>query len=320
MIKYKIVIILVNYNGFDDTLKCIISIKKTNIDLPYIVVVDNASNSNENLESLRKEYPHLKIIYNNQNIGFGRANNTGIMWSKKNIDFEFILLLNNDTIIKKNTISELIKPFELDKSIGITTGKIFYEGNKDIIWYGGGKLDQNKFWPKIDDFNKTPTIKGAQNSKYVTFISGCLMMFNKSAINLLKGFDHKFFMYCEDLELSVRALKKGVKMYYNSNSVIYHKVQGSFNNDTFKSIVPKNPNLKFLFFNMKKNQYMCILMHCSGLQIIIVLINYHLTIFLKLLKYLFYFRFDMVGTVLSLFWWNTKFTIKHLRNKNEKQN
>ena len=109
-------------------------------------------------------------------------------------------------------------------------------------------------------------------------------------------------------------------MYYTTESVIYHKVQGSLKNDTHKSIVPKNPNLKFLFLNMKKNQYMCILMRCSGFQLIIVLINYHLSILLKLFKYLFYFRFDMIGAVISLFWLNTKFTIKHLRNKNEKQN
>ena len=320
MIKATTVIILVNYNGYRDTKECIQSIKASEAKLPFIVLVDNNSSNSKKLNYLKKIYSKLHIIYNEKNEGFGVANNIGIKWAQEYLDFEYLLLLNNDTLLGPNAVKELITPFGLDESIGLTTGKIFYEGNRDIIWYGGGNLDTNNIWPKIDDFNNIQSTKGAQTSKYVTFISGCLMMFNKSSINLLKGFDNKFFMYCEDLEISLRALKLGLKMYYTTESVIYHKVQGSLKNDTFKSIVPKNPNLKFLFLNMKKNQYICILMHCSGLQIIIVLFNYHLSILLKLFKYLFYLRFDMVGTILSLFWLNIKFTIKHLRNKNEKQN
>ena len=263
MIVVETVIVLVNYNGYQDTLECIKSINKTAGQLPFIVLVDNASKNAKELECLKKEYAQLFIIYNQENLGFGRANNIGIKWAKENIDFKYLLLLNNDTLIENNTIVELIKPFATDEAIGITTAKTFYESDREIIWYGGGDINYKRGWPRICDYNSLASEEGANKSKYVSFVSGCCMMFTKKSMALIKGFDEDFFMYCEDLELCMRASKLELKLYYNADSVVYHKVQGSLQNtlNEVKGMNALNPNLEFLFYNMKTNQYKAVKKH-----------------------------------------------------------
>lgn len=298
MIKNKTVIILVNYNGFEDTRDCIRSIKKSAGELPYIIVVDNASNDCKGLELLRKEYELLKLIYNKENIGFGRANNLGIRWAQEHLEFEFLLLLNNDTLIEPETIEYLIEPFYKDPHIGVTTGKTMYEGKRDIVWYGGGEINYRRGWPKIADYNNVATEEGANKSKYVSFISGCTMMFSKDSISTIKGFDEIFFMYCEDLELCISAIKKGYKLFYQSKSVIYHKVQGSLkgNSKNIKDNHPKSPNLSFLFYNMKTNQFLTFKKHLSGYNYFYFIVIYYLNFFIDVVKILLNKRFDMLGT------------------------
>lgn len=257
MVEKLFCVILVNYNGFNDTQACLQSIIHTQGELPLVVLVDNASTEDADLEDLHQVYPKLKIIYNQENIGFGRANNVGIQWAQENLEFEFLLLLNNDTLIEPDTLFYLQEAFKANPEIGITTGKTLYEGNRDLVWYGGGDINYKRGWPKIADYNQKPTPEGADKAKYVSFVSGCVMLFTKESITTLKGFDEDFFMYCEDLELCMRAKKQGVKLYYEPRAVIYHKVQGSIKNKNMEAIGmrPKNPNLEFLFFHMKSNQY-----------------------------------------------------------------
>ncbi|NJB72641.1 hypothetical protein GGR42_003132 [Saonia flava] len=296
--KHKVIIVLVNYNSFNDTSACIKSINEVNGEKPFVVLVDNNSRDKENLKNLPSVYKNIKILFNEANIGFGRANNMGIKWALKNLNFEYILLLNNDTLIEPNTISWLIEPYLEDSSIGITTGKTFYEANREIVWYGGGEINYLRGWPKIANYNQLPSDEGANQSRYVSFISGCTMMFSKNSINKIKGFDDDYFMYCEDLELCIRAKKMGYKLFYESNAIIYHKVQGStkMGNNEFTGDHPKNPNLAFLFYHMKTNQYLTFKKHLKGYKRFKFKIVYWMEFTYKALRYLLCQRFDMLET------------------------
>lgn len=250
----KLVIILVNYNGFEDTRNCLKSIKASSKSgqLPFVVLVDNASR--ESLNGIDEYYPHMEVIYNRENVGFGRANNQGIRWAQEHLDFSYLLLLNNDTLVTAGSFEAMIEAFELDNRIAISTCKTMYESKRDIVWYGGGEINYRRGWPSITDFNKPATTEGADKSRYVSFASGCVMMFSAESIGKLKGFDDDFFMYCEDLELCLRALKEGCKIYYSSEGTIYHKVQGSSKGkNEVTGYSAKNPNLVFLFSNMQVN-------------------------------------------------------------------
>ena len=296
----KIVIILVNYNGYKDTKACLESIKLTKGDKPFIVLVDNASTEEKDLKNLNELYPRFKLIENTQNVGFGRANNIGIKWAQENIDFEYLLLLNNDTLIEPCTILSLIKAFQKDSTIGITTGKTLYEGNREIIWYGGGFINFKRGWPKIIDFGKKATSEGANKSKYITFISGCTMMFTKKSIEKLNGFDENFFMYCEDLELSMRAVKVGFKLWYCSDAIIYHKVQGSFSEKGIGGFNKNNKRLAFLFYHMKKNQWITMKKHLNNSQFNKFIFFYWSEILYRTVYFILWMRVDLIKVTFKI--------------------
>jgi len=299
--KKQVVIILVNYNGFNDTLACLKSINKNDGEKPYVVLVDNNSKDKQYLRNLHKVYDNLHIIPNDENVGFGSANNLGIKWAQQNLEFNYLLLLNNDTLIEPNTISCLINPFYKDPSIGITTGKILYEDNRDIVWYGGGKINYLKGWPSIIDYNNKPTDVGANLSRFVDFVSGCVMMFTSKSLNILKGFDEDIFMYSEDLELSMRAKKKNIKCWYESNAIIYHKVQGSFPKKGIPGFNKSNPNLPFLFYHIKKNQWIVMQKHLGTRHFILFNCLYWSELFYRLLFFISWGRLDLIRTT-GLIW------------------
>jgi len=300
---HKVVIVLVNYNSFEDTKLCLLSMRVTEGDLPFVVLVDNASLENRNLEELHEIYPKLKLILNKKNLGFGVANNIGINWLQNNIDFEYILLLNNDTTIESDTLRKLIEPFNIDPKIGITTGRIMYESKRDIVWYGGGFINYKLGFPKIDDINMIASNERAKLSKYVSFISGCTMMFSKDSIERLVGFDSNYFMYCEDLELCMRAEKMNIKLFYESESIIYHRVNGSSKSEDVSptGVNPKNPNAFFLYKHIRTNQYYTMRKHLSLIQFLIFNVFFFLVIIKTIIKMALYKRFDVFKYTFQIF-------------------
>jgi GT2 family glycosyltransferase len=283
-----VVVILVNYNSLSHTTECIQSLSQSSIK-PFIVVIDNNSSDAEFLKSYGIEYDYgCHIIFNEENIGFGRANNTGIQWALHNIKFDYLLLLNNDTVVEKDALERLVNAFKFNPAIAITTSKIMYHYNKNLVWYGGGDINKKKCWPIIYDFNKEATTNGANKPKYATFVSGCVMMFSRSSIEKMKGFDDDFFMYCEDLELSIRTIREGYKMYYEPRSVIFHKVQASSANkeNNATGYNAKNPNLKFLFYNMQVNLWKAYRKNVKGIFFLRFCVIYFIDFILKNLKFI----------------------------------
>lgn len=253
MESYEVVFVLVNYNGLEDTRACLESLK-TVLENHLIVLVDNASDDCDEVHALQAEFKSLIVLGNKRNLGFGVANNVGIQWAQENTNFRYICLLNNDTIVTPNFLLPLKEAFSIDPEIGMTTGKIMYLNNDQIVWYGGGEIDYQRGWPRIVDFNVRATAEGANRSRYVSFASGCLMMFTRESIGKLKGFDQRFFMYCEDLELSIRVGEMGMSIYYEAESVIFHRVQGAQQNDGVSLLQADDPRYEFVFVNMRANQ------------------------------------------------------------------
>lgn len=289
-----VTIVLVNYNGFSDTALCLKSLSEltSNVEVS-LVLVDNASKNASRLEELKDTNQNLHIIYNQENVGFGRANNIGIKWAKEHLNFDYLCLLNNDTIVEPDFLEHLIEPFLRDSEIGITTGKIYYESNRDVVWYGGADIDPIRGWPKVLDYNQPASENGADRPRYVSFVSGCLMFFSKASINTLRGFDEQFFMYCEDLELCLRATDAHLRMYYEPRCKIYHKVQGSSNSESV-GMRASNPNLGFVYFNMKSNQYLANCKHRTGIALFIFVVVFHLELVILTVRLLFKGRKDII--------------------------
>lgn len=226
-------IILVNYNSTDHTLECIKSLKQIDYSNYRIIVVDNASNSDER-KKLNELMDDIIIIYSNINGGFSFGNNLGIKQAIKN-EAKYILMLNNDTVVKEDFLNKMID--EYDDKIGICTSKIYYYDNKEILWYAGGEINKTMGNSIVYGLNEVDNGNYNEN-KFVTFASGCCMLFSVDIIKKIGYLKEDYFLYYEDTDYCSRIIENGYKIKYCPKSVIYHKesvstVKKSYNYDYY---------------------------------------------------------------------------------------
>lgn len=221
--KIKVCIILLNYKNWKDTCKCLDSIYKTTYPYKHVIVIDNASN-NGSVENIKNNFPEIDLIKNKENLGFSRACNVGIK-KALNMNSDYILLLNNDTIVHPYFLEPLINEGEENSNAGILAGKIYYY-NSNKIWYGGSK----KGFFKSIHRGQGIIDQGQFNKKEkVFFASGCMMMIKKEVLKVCGFLDERFFFGLEDSEYCDRVIKNGFKILYVPNSVIWHKIGRSLN-------------------------------------------------------------------------------------------
>lgn len=253
----KIAIILVNYNGFADTRECVESILKIKTLYNYhIIVVDNAS-SNRNTETDTIDYlkQHATYLEADDNLGFSSGNNIGIQYAMKN-GYDYVLLLNNDTIVTENFLDELMQSYMDHPNCGLAIGKILYYDNPDTLWYAGGFIKRS-IGKVIQRGNEVKDKGQYENNEEVTFVTGCMMLISSEVIKNVGLLDEDFFLYSEDLEYCLRVMKHGYKMYYYPSSVIYHKVGASTGN------VKVSENTQYY---MIRNDYKAFFKYQTGVQ------------------------------------------------------
>lgn len=216
-------IVLVNYNGYKDTLICIDSIDKINYKNYKVIIIDNAS-TDESLEKIKKICSEkVKLISLDENLGFSGGNNVGINFAN-NDNADFIVLLNNDTIVTPNFLTPLI--YAAAKENSITSSKIMYAKEKQKIWYDGGRTSKKLGRSWHNNINKLD--KNTNNDTMsVSFISGCCMCIPKDIIKRLGNLSEEYFLYYEDTDYCCRAINEGVKLLYIPHSLIYHNVSSS---------------------------------------------------------------------------------------------
>lgn len=223
--KPKVGVVLVNYNGYQDTIECVESLQKVTYPNLDIWVVDNAS-TNDSLIHLRQQANHenVSIVASPANDGFSAGNNIGIKAALEQ-GAEFVLVLNNDTIVEPDFIEPLLDTFSDHDDAGCVISKILYQSEPNKLWYGGGTF--NPWFCRADHigFNETDTAN--KSVQEVAFASGCCMMLTKQAIEESGLMDEDYFLYVEDTEYSLRLAKAGFKLFYNPNSAIYHKVSAT---------------------------------------------------------------------------------------------
>jgi GT2 family glycosyltransferase len=231
---------ILNFNGRKNTLECLESLEKINIDgfKLTILVIDNNSAEPLDLRSDPEGKIRIEVIKNKENLGFSGGNNVGIKYALKN-NADYVLILNNDTFVDPNFLTELLKAAEKDNNIGISVSKIYFasgfEYHKDryakseqgkVFWYAGGKMD----WGNVIGSNRgvDEVDKGQFDKTEETDIAtGCCMLVRKEVFERTGNFDEKYFLYYEDADLSVRTKSKGFKIVYVPKSIIWHKNAGS---------------------------------------------------------------------------------------------
>lgn len=216
----EVYIIVLNWNGMEDTKECIESLKKIIYPNYEILLVDNGS-TDGSVECLKKLYPEIEIIENQNNLGFAEGNNVGIKRAlEKKADY--VLLLNNDTIVDKDFLTHIIIVAESSDEIGIVGPKVYFYNDRNKIQSAGGSVN---FYT-----GRTPLIGCNMQDvgqfdkiREVDYVSGCALLSKADVIEKLGFLCSDYFAYYEEVELCTRAKNNNFKVVCVPNSKIWHK-------------------------------------------------------------------------------------------------
>ena len=227
-------IIIVNYKNYELTIKCINSVISNVNELDYeIIVIDNDS-PNDSFENIKREFiedNRVNVIKNKENAGFGSANNLGANLSKS----KYVLFLNPDIIVVKDSINKMLNLLKKHDDIGLISGKLL---NDDYTTQYSCRriLPLNKFLicrtplsklvgkRKKDEINSIYLMKDYDHNstKEVEWVMGACMLMEKSFFHKLEGFDEKYFMYFEDVDLCYKVRVNNKKVIYLPEAEMIH--------------------------------------------------------------------------------------------------
>ena len=250
--KIDVSVIIVNYNTKDLLRDCINSVKEQTKDVSFEIIVSDNGSSDGSIEMLRSEFPKVIVLGNKDNLGFGKANNRGAEIANG----KYLFLLNSDTILLNNAIKEFYDYAE--KNEKLLLGSYLYDkDHKVTVSYGkfASRLIMLKriiyvifpFMLKLRLKAKPLVITPIE--KDVDFICGADLFLEKKIFEELEGFDENIFMYCEDEDLCLRALKKD----YKSRVIITPKIIHLEGKSSKISKVKRNIMLKSFKYYFLKN-------------------------------------------------------------------
>ncbi len=301
----QVSIIILNWNGWQDTVECLESLYQINYQNYNIILVDNAS-SDESLQKIREycngkikiksdffeynfknksikifecfkeeseifekiqrdysnlpPYQRLILIKNDENYGFAEGNNVGIRYALKSFNSEYILLLNNDTVVDRDFLKYLVNMAESDETIGFVGPKTFFYQKKNILQVAGGaKVDLRHCEVEEIGYNK---VDDGTYDKYVEpdYIGGACILIKKEVVDKVGILDSNYFMYWEDADWCFSGREHGYKCVYAFKSKIWHKY-GTSSTNYLKIYYLNRNRIYFMKKHSTKSQYTLFLIY-----------------------------------------------------------
>ena len=214
--------VVLNYNGYEDTAKCIISLQGSSYSNLKIVLVDNGSPDGSG-ERLKTKYSDIPIILLRENTGYAAGNNAGIRFALEQ-GSDYVLVINNDVVVDSGFLEPMVNITENQSNVGIVTCKVYYQSSPQEIFSAVGKMN----WLLCTGVNKGSHLKLFQKTDaecFTDFACGVLLLMRAKMLKTEGLFDDKYFMYFEDVEFSRRILRS-YKIAYTPQGIAYHKSGG----------------------------------------------------------------------------------------------
>lgn len=219
----KTVVIVLSWNGAEDTLACLASLAKVKSPEFTTLLVDNAS-TDSTVALVRQAFPQVEILELPRNLGFAGGNNAGFR-SLHGRGFDNVVFLNNDTVVDPGFLQPLLD--ELQKPwVGIAAPKILYMDDPGRIWFAGGVLDPATGLIEHTGIRQ-PDGPRFDTPEPVWYATGCCLALRCRDFEAVGCFDERFRMYGEDVDLAVKIRKRGLVIMYQPASRIWHRVSAS---------------------------------------------------------------------------------------------
>jgi GT2 family glycosyltransferase len=214
--------IILTHGGAEEiTADCIDSLLLQDYGNLVVLLVDNASFDGSG-ERLRDRYPSIRYLNTGANLGFTGGNNRGIRHAIEN-GADYLLILNNDTVVQRDCVSILMQSASEAGRFGAIAPKILYWDAPDSLWFAGGDfstlraMGMHRRMGALEEPSETARLEP------VTFVSGCCFLIPVAVANEVGGFREDYFIYGEDLELSLRLTRAGYAMYYQPAARLHHR-------------------------------------------------------------------------------------------------
>lgn len=214
----SVCVIVLNWNGWQDTIECVRSLLQLDYPRYEIVVVDNGS-TDDSVQKINAAYPEIRVITIDANLGFAGGNNAGIRYAISQ-KADYVWLLNNDTLVKPDALDRLVEVARSDQKIGAVGSVLFYADQpRKVQAWGGGRVN---LWT-----GRTNHILSPVSADSLNYLTAASILVSAQAIAEVGLLDDKFFMYWEDVDWSLRFTRAGWKLRVAETSFVLHKESAS---------------------------------------------------------------------------------------------
>jgi GT2 family glycosyltransferase len=291
----RITIVIVNWNGLEDTEECLESLKKITYPDYKVIVVDNGSKGDD-ARVLEKKFPeYIHVIRNDKNDGYAAGANIGARQALANFDPDYICFLNNDIVVDPLFLIEMVKIAETDADIGIVGCKIYFYSEPTRLQAVWGEVNLLK-----GDAVPTPStktgIKEADLGQYdsiktVEWVTGCCTLVRRKVLDTIGFIDESYFFYWEDVDYCFGAKKSGFRTVYVPTAKVWHKLGQSSNKIAWLG--------QYYYF---RNRFLFMRKHATKSQFFTFLVYIGFFSCLASGYYILHFRFDRLATYYIAIW------------------
>jgi GT2 family glycosyltransferase len=210
--------VVLNWNGWQDTVECLDALKACSYPNLTIIVVDNGS-TNDSVMRIRAAHPGILILESKNNLGFAGGNNIGIRYALAH-GADHVWLLNNDTKPAPDALAALVAKAASDKRIGAVSSVCYYaDAPSQVEAWGGARVN---LWIGFGRNSRQP-----RDDSWFHTLNGTSMLIGRKALEDAGVLDEVFFLYWEDTEFCLRLRKKGWRIAAAADSRVLHKVNAS---------------------------------------------------------------------------------------------
>lgn len=291
MAYQKVFIVILNWNGLQDTLECLESVFKLDYPNFEVIVVENGSTDNS-VEVIRKTYPQVILIKSKVNLGYTGGNNIGMRYALKN-KADYVWLLNNDTVVEADTLSKLLKKAEQCPEAGLISPVVYYYDAPGKIQFCGSYADLNNqkiVYPVDKNLYVREDFTNGEN----VCLWGTALLIKRNVIDKIGYLDEEIFAYYEDTEYSLRAIKAGFRNLVEIYAKVHH-------NNQSPDAKMEEKGLHYYHLTAR-NEYLMWTKYLKGISKILYIRKYFANVIGKAATYRFYLGDEFADAWLNGAW------------------
>jgi len=283
MTHRKVSIIILNWNGLEDTVECLESLGKITYPNYEVIVVDNASEGDDVRILSERFGDYVYIIENEENYGFAEGNNIGIRYALSS-NADYVLLLNNDTVVHPDFLSELVREAVTYKNVGIAGPTMYYYDQQEKVCVTANFINYwtgNLFSRRRGEID----LEQVEGAVEVDWVGGFCMLISRNVLLTAGLLDARFFFYYDDPDICIRAARQGFRILYVTGSKVWHKLATRL---AFRK--KKSTSYGLHAYSLVRNRFILMQKHWSGPQLVTSSICYVASWPKLFVDYLIYYR------------------------------